>query len=105
MPRLRSGTATRADYALSSRVRPVAGVPRIAFMELIQPSRVAHAIEPLSDIRVQLLGRADQGVIGELYAKVTGPLGPVSEGFIVRFAAIPADVASLFSRLIGADES
>jgi adenylate cyclase len=61
-----------------------------------------HAVEPLSDIKIQLMSDKGEELPGDLYAKVMGTLSEDSRGFAVHFTSVPPEVAAFFQRLLAA---
>src|SRR5262249_20321453 len=59
-----------------------------------------HAVEPWSDIKIQLMSRHREELPGDLYAKVMAPLSEGSRGFAVHFTSVPPEVAAFFERLL-----
>jgi hypothetical protein len=62
----------------------------------------AYAVEPWSDIKIQLTGNNGEELPGDLYAKVMGALPEGSHGFAVHFTSVPPEVAALFERRLAA---
>jgi adenylate cyclase len=61
-----------------------------------------HAVEPRSDIKIQLMSDNGEELPGDLYAKVMGNLSGDSRGFAVHFTSVPPAVAAHFQRLLAA---
>ena len=57
-------------------------------------------VDPLTNIKVQVLDEEEKNVVGELYAKVMGPITGDAKGFAVRFTSVPPEVATFFERLV-----
>jgi adenylate cyclase len=64
--------------------------------------RSEHAVEPWSNIKIQLMSDSEEELPGDFYAKVIGPLSKGSCGFAVHFTSIPPEVAAFFERLLAA---
>jgi adenylate cyclase len=64
--------------------------------------RSEEAVEPLSDIKIQLMSNDGEELPGDLYAKVMGTLSDDSRGFAVRFTSVPPEVAAFFQRRLAA---
>jgi adenylate cyclase len=64
--------------------------------------RSDHAVEPWSNIKIQLMSNHGEALPGDLYAKVMGALTEDASGFTVHFTSIPPQVATFFERLLAA---
>jgi adenylate cyclase len=64
--------------------------------------RSEHAVESLSNIKIQLMSNNGEELPGDLYAKVMGSLSEGSPGFAVHFTSVPPEVAAFFERLLAA---
>jgi len=64
-----------------------------------------HAVEPWSDIKLQLMNNSGEELRGDLYAKVTGTGLEDAPGFAVHFTSIPPQVATFFERLLAVHAS
>jgi adenylate cyclase len=64
--------------------------------------RSEYAVEPWSDIKIQLMSLNGEELPGDLYAKVRGALSEGSHGFAVHFTSVPPEVAAFFARLLAA---
>jgi adenylate cyclase len=64
--------------------------------------RSEHAVEPWSNIEIQLMSHHGEELPSDLYAKVIGPLSEASPDFAVHFTSIPPKVAAFFERLLAA---
>jgi adenylate cyclase len=62
--------------------------------------RSNHAVEPWSNIKIQLMSNNGEELPGDLYAKVIRPLSDGSPGFAVHFTSIPPRVALFFEHLL-----
>jgi adenylate cyclase len=62
--------------------------------------RSDHAVEPWSNIKLQLMSNNGEELPGDLYAKVMGPIPEGSHGFAVHFTSVPPEVAAFFERLL-----
>src|SRR5262245_23201146 len=64
--------------------------------------RSDYAVEPWSDIKLQLMSNSGEELPGDLYAKVMGARTAEALGFAVHFTSIPPQVATFFERLLAA---
>ena len=64
--------------------------------------RSDHAVEPWSNIKLQLMSSNGEELPGDLYAKVMGARMQDAPGFAVHFTSIPPQVATFFERLLAA---
>jgi adenylate cyclase len=64
--------------------------------------RSDYAVEPWSNIKLQLMSNNGEDLPGDLYAKVMGALTEDAPGFAVHFTSIPPQVATFFERLLAA---
>jgi adenylate cyclase len=64
--------------------------------------RSEHAVEPWSNIRIELMSNNGEELPGDLYAKVIAPPSEGSSGFAVYFTSIPPKVTAFFERLLAA---
>jgi adenylate cyclase len=64
--------------------------------------RSDHAVEPWSNIKLQLMSSDGEELPGDLYAKVMGALTQNVPGFVVHFTSIPPQVATFFEHLLAA---
>lgn len=75
-----------------------------ALVRLSDKSGEIHSDQPvarMSDLKVQVMASNRSDVLGELYAKVMGPLAESHAGFAVHFTSISPELATVFDRLIG----
>jgi len=62
--------------------------------------RSDHAVEPWSNIKIQLMSNNGEELPGDFYAKVMGPISEDSHGFTVHFTSVPPEVAVFFACLL-----
>jgi adenylate cyclase len=62
--------------------------------------RSDYAVEPWSNIKLQLMSNNGEELPGDLYAKVMGVLTEDAPGFAVHFTFIPPEVATFFQSLL-----
>src|SRR5262249_52620870 len=62
--------------------------------------RSDYAVEPRSNIKLQLMSNDGEELPGDLYAKVMGALTEDAPGFVVHFTFIPPEVVTFFQRLL-----
>jgi adenylate cyclase len=62
--------------------------------------RSDYAVEPWSNIKLQLMSNNGEELPGDLYAKVMGALTEDAPGFAVHFTFIPPEVATFFQSLL-----
>jgi adenylate cyclase len=64
--------------------------------------RSDYAVEPWSNIKLQLMSNNGEELPGDLYAKVMEARPEDAPGFAVHFTSIPPQVATFFERLLAA---
>jgi len=62
--------------------------------------RSDHAVEPWSNIKIQLMSNNGEELPGDFYAKVMGPISQDSHSFAVHFTSVPPEVAVFFEHLL-----
>ena len=61
--------------------------------------RSEHAVSPLSDIKMRLIGPTGEEIAGDLYGKIVGKPTDPRASFAVRFTSIPPEVATFLHGL------
>jgi adenylate cyclase len=59
-----------------------------------------RTVKPLTNIKMEVMDEEEKKVVGELYAKVTGPLTGDAKGFAVHFTSVPPELATFFKRVM-----